>query len=203
MHRLAQGRDEDDERLLFVSAPMDATRVRYREQLFLTMPRGPPTPPRAHPSRPPVPGCDPYRVARTWNVVLMRLRAGDHRAPAHPGDGRPTWSATRNWQNVPDVSSENRSATSDPVDSLQGSGVILQRPRRRSSPRPVTPSTSMLCPPGAPTPVDGRNQSAAPWPPTSDTSGAARPRRGAGPRSVPSTASTLASGRGWPYDHLT
>jgi len=29
----------------------------------------------------------------------------------------------------------------------------------------------MLCPPSAPTPVDGRNQSAAPWPPTSDTSG--------------------------------
>ncbi len=29
------------------------------------------------------------------------------------------------------------------------------------------------------------------------------PRRAAGPQSVPSTASTPASGRRWPYDHLT
>ena len=52
VHRLAQGRDEDDERLLFVSAPMDATRVRYREQLFVTMPRGARSPPTRLPPGP-------------------------------------------------------------------------------------------------------------------------------------------------------
>jgi hypothetical protein len=50
---------------------------------------------------------------------------------------------------------------------------ILPGPRRRSSPRPLTPSASILCPPSAPAPEGGRNQSAAPWPPASGTSGAA------------------------------
>ena len=57
--------------------------------------------------------CDPRRVARTWNEVLMRLRAGN------------TELAERTGRQFRKPLRHKRS-----LDSLQGRGVVLQRPRR-------------------------------------------------------------------------
>ena len=168
--------------------------------------RLPPAPPprraAGHTSAP-VPGCDPHRVARTRNVVLMRLHAGDHRAPAHPEPAGPPGRQHGTGRTY--RTSVQKTAPPQAIPSTRCREVALScndpgvdhRPARRlpahrCCARQTHPRRRMAG-------IRVRHRGLLPATPAARRD----PRRGAGPRSVPSTASTPASGRRWPDDHLT
>jgi hypothetical protein len=134
----------------------------------------------------------------------MRLRAGDP-APRHTLDG-PAHVVGNTELAVPYRTSVQKTAPPQPIPSTRSREVALSC---------NDPGASIIAPPG-----DSQHIDAVP---AKRTHASGRPesecgtvgsykrhqrrgethRRGAGPQSVPSTASSPASGRRWPDDHLT
>jgi len=120
----------------------------------------------------------------------MRLRAGDHLAPAHPGPAGPRGRQHELAERT-GVSSENRSATSDPFDSLQGEVALScndpgvdHRPAGDSQHIDAVPRQAH--PRRRPAGIRVRHRGLLQATPAAGRD----PRRAAGPQSVPSTAST-------------